>query len=87
MTSQAGAAPTFWHSSPTMRGRGRAKEWIDQYGDPRDRNVDPIDWIERIPLSETRNYVERVMENMQVYRARLENNSKLLIEADMRRGG
>ena len=50
------------------------------------RNVDPIDWIERIPISETRNYVERVIENMQVYRARLENNSKLLIEADMRRG-
>jgi len=43
--------------------------------------------LERIPISETRNYVERVMENMQVYRARLENNSKLLIEADMRRGG
>jgi soluble lytic murein transglycosylase len=68
-------------------GPRRAKEWIDQYGDPRDRNVDPIDWIERIPISETRNYVERVMENMQVYRARLENNPKLLIEADMRRGG
>jgi soluble lytic murein transglycosylase len=68
-------------------GPRRAKEWIDQYGDPRDRDVDPIDWIERIPLSETRNYVERVLENMQVYRARLENNSKLLIEADLRRGG
>ena len=63
------------------------KEWIEQYGDPRDRNVDPIDWIERIPFSETRNYVQRVIENMQVYRARLENNSKLLIEADLRRGG
>ena len=68
-------------------GRRRVKEWIEQYGDPRDRNVDPIDWIERIPFSETRNYVERVIENMQVYRARLENNSKLLIEADLRPGG
>jgi soluble lytic murein transglycosylase len=68
-------------------GPRRAKEWIDQYGDPRDRNVDPINWIERIPISETRNYVERVVENMQVYRARLENNPKLLIEADLRRGG
>ena len=68
-------------------GRGRVKQWIDQYGDPRDPKVDPIDWIERIPISETRNYVERVVENMQVYRARLDNNSKLLIEADLRRGG
>ena len=68
-------------------GPRRAQEWIAQYGDPRDRNVDPIDWIERIPIAETRNYVMRVMENMQVYRARLENNSKLLIEADLRRGG
>jgi soluble lytic murein transglycosylase len=68
-------------------GRRRAKEWIDQYGDPRDPHVDPIDWVERIPFSETRNYVERVLENMQVYRALLENNSKLSIEADMRRGG
>jgi soluble lytic murein transglycosylase len=68
-------------------GPRRAQEWIEQYGDPRDRNVDPIDWIERIPIAETRNYVMRVMENMQVYRARLENNPKLLIEADLRRGG
>jgi soluble lytic murein transglycosylase len=68
-------------------GPRRAQEWIEQYGDPRDHNVDPIDWIERIPIAETRNYVERVLENMQVYRARLENNPKLLIEADLRRGG
>ena len=68
-------------------GPRRAKEWIEQYGDPRDPKIDPIDWIERIPISETRNYVQRVLENMQVYRALLENNSKLLIEADLRRGG
>ena len=68
-------------------GPGRAREWIAKYGDPRDPRVDPIDWVERIPLSETRNYVQRVMENMQVYRARLSNNSRLLIDADMRRGG
>jgi len=68
-------------------GRGRAKQWIDQYGDPRDPKVDPIDWIERIPFSETRNYVQRVIENMQVYRARIENDTKLLIEADLHRGG
>jgi soluble lytic murein transglycosylase len=68
-------------------GPRRAKEWIEQYGDPRDPRIDPIDWIERIPISETRNYVQRVLENMQVYRALLENNPKLLIEADLRRGG
>ena len=67
-------------------GPRRAKEWIDQYGDPRDAKADPVDWIERIPLSETRNYVQRIMENMQVYRARFENGSRLSIEADLRRG-
>ena len=68
-------------------GPRRAKEWIEQYGDPRDPKIDPIDWIERIPISETRNYVQRVLENMQVYRALVENNPKLLIDADLRRGG
>jgi soluble lytic murein transglycosylase len=68
-------------------GPRRAKEWIEQYGDPRDPKIDPIDWIERIPISETRNYVQRVIENMQVYRALVENNPRLLIEADLRRGG
>jgi len=67
-------------------GRGRVKEWIAKHGDPRDPKVDPIDWVERIPFSETRNYVQRVMENLQVYRARFGGNSKLLIEADLRRG-
>ncbi len=52
-------------------GPGRAKEWIGVYGDPRHPNVDPIDWVERIPLAETRNYVQRVMENFVVYRAKL----------------
>jgi soluble lytic murein transglycosylase len=68
-------------------GPRRAKEWIEQYGDPRDPKVDPVDWIERIPISETRNYVQRVVENMQVYRALVENNPKLMIDADLRRGG
>jgi soluble lytic murein transglycosylase len=38
------------------------------------------------PISETRNYVERVLENLQVYRVRFGGGSKLLIEADLRRG-
>jgi soluble lytic murein transglycosylase len=68
-------------------GRGRIRQWIAAYGDPRDPNVDPVDWVERIPISETRNYVERVMENLQIYRARFGGGTKLLIEADIRRGG
>jgi peptidoglycan lytic transglycosylase len=68
-------------------GRGRVKQWIADYGDPRDPNVDPVDWVERIPISETRNYVERIMENLQVYRVRFGGGGKLLIEADIRRGG
>jgi peptidoglycan lytic transglycosylase len=67
-------------------GKGRVKEWIAKYGDPRDPKVDPIDWVERIPFSETRNYVQRVLENLQVYRVRFGGSSKLLIEADLHRG-
>jgi soluble lytic murein transglycosylase len=52
-------------------GPGNVKKWIVQNGDPRDPSVDPIDWIERIPFSETRNYVQRVLENSQIYRGRL----------------
>ena len=51
-------------------GRGRVKQWVAQHGDPRDPKVDAVDWVERIPFAETRNYVQRVMENLQVYRAR-----------------
>ncbi len=67
-------------------GRGRVRDWIARYGDPRDPKVDPIDWVEQIPFSETRNYVQRVLENLQVYRVRFGGGSKLLIEADLRRG-
>ena len=67
-------------------GRGRVREWIERYGDPRDPGIDPIDWVERIPFSETRNYVQRILENMQVYRVRFGGSPKLLIEADLRRG-
>jgi soluble lytic murein transglycosylase len=51
-------------------GRGRVQEWVAKHGDPRDAKVDAVDWVERIPFSETRNYVQRVMENMLVYRVR-----------------
>ena len=52
-------------------GRGRVREWVAKHGDPRNPKVDAVDWVERISLAETRNYVQRVMENLQVYAARL----------------
>ena len=55
-------------------GPHRSKTWVKKYGDPRTGEIDPIDWVESIPFSETRNYVQRVMENMQVYRARRNGN-------------
>tara|TARA_R110002072_G_scaffold25147_2_gene84573 strand:- start:593 stop:2569 length:1977 start_codon:yes stop_codon:yes gene_type:complete len=52
-------------------GPSAAKRWVRQFGDPREPGVDVIDWIESIPYRETRNYVQRVIENLQVYRARM----------------
>lgn len=50
-------------------GPGRVRQWVAQYGTPGKTPEEAIDWIERIPFSETRNYVQRVLENLQVYRA------------------
>ena len=57
-------------------------DWIAAYGDPRKPGIDIVDWIERIPYSETRNYVQRVMENLQVYRAKLGRPNMLLVGAE-----
>jgi soluble lytic murein transglycosylase len=53
-------------------GPGAVKGWFRKTGDPRNGDVDMIDWIELIPYPETRNYVQRVLENLQVYRRRLD---------------
>lgn len=66
-------------------GPGRALQWIKAYGDPRGGSVDPVDWIERIPFDETRNYVQKVMENLQVYRSRI--GHPLSLSEDLVRGG
>ncbi len=66
-------------------GPGRANDWMRAYGDPRGNQVDAIDWIERIPFDETRNYVQKVMENLQIYRSRL--GRPLSLTRDMARGG
>jgi soluble lytic murein transglycosylase len=66
-------------------GPGRAREWIKRYGDPRGKDVDiVVDWIERIPFAETRAYVQRVMENYQVYKMRLSGTFD--IESDLIKG-
>jgi soluble lytic murein transglycosylase len=66
-------------------GPNRANEWVSRYGDPRGKSVDEVvDWIERIPYTETRNYVQRVMENYEVYKSRL--YGKAQIESDLTAG-
>lgn len=66
-------------------GPRRANEWVARYGDPRGQNIDQVvDWIERIPYTETRNYVQRVMENYAVYKSRLYGNAN--IQQDLVRG-
>ncbi|MBL8549119.1 MAG: lytic transglycosylase domain-containing protein [Hyphomonadaceae bacterium] len=68
-------------------GGGRAREWIADWGDPRSPSTDVVDWVEAIPITETRNYVQRVMENVQVYRHRLSGQpTPITIEEDLRRG-
>lgn len=68
-------------------GSGNVRKWIAAYGDPRKPEVDAVDWVERIPFYETRNYVQRVMENVQVYRQRLNQRTAYLIDHDLKRGG
>ena len=68
-------------------GRGRVRDWVKLYGDPRDPKVDAIDWVERIPLSETRNYVQRVIENLQVYRVRFDSGASVMSKFDQRPAG
>jgi soluble lytic murein transglycosylase len=65
-------------------GRGRVRDWLKAFGDPRDPKVDPVDWVERIPLSETRNYVQRVMENLLVYRVRFEDGTAVAAKSEQR---
>lgn len=67
-------------------GPGRARQWIKAFGDPRDPKIDPIDWIERIPIRETREYVGKVLSNIQIYRARIGQSSDALrIDQDLLR--
>jgi len=66
-------------------GPGRTRQWVREFGDPREAGMDPVDWIERIPIEETRNYVAKVLSNIQVYRARLGEDSPLRLDEDLYR--
>jgi soluble lytic murein transglycosylase len=66
-------------------GPGRVRQWLHDYGDPRGGNIDMVDWIENIPINETRNYVQRVLENLQVYRGQVGRNSAFSLVSDLAR--
>ncbi|MFB3150728.1 MAG: transglycosylase SLT domain-containing protein, partial [Alphaproteobacteria bacterium] len=67
-------------------GPARVKRWIRNNGDPRDSEIDVIDWIEMIPFEETRDYVQRVLENVQMYRVRTGKSSAGIdLETDLNR--
>ena len=63
-------------------GPHRVSRWIRENGDPRKGDVDVIDWIELIPFNETRNYVQRVVENLKVYRQRVAPTTQLALRPD-----
>lgn len=67
-------------------GPRRSREWVDEFGDPRGGQVDPVDWVECIPFEETRGYVQKVMQNVHVYRSRLAPDTVRPMTADLKRG-
>ena len=68
-------------------GPGNVKKWVAKNGDPRHPDIDPLDWAESIPFNETRNYVQRVMEGLYVYRTRLTGKAgPMTIDKDLKRG-
>jgi soluble lytic murein transglycosylase len=67
-------------------GPSRVRQWTRDYGDPRAPDIDVVDWVESIPVNETRNYVQRVLENLQVYRVRMgDSQLAFSISDDLRR--
>lgn len=66
-------------------GPGRVRQWLRDYGDPRGGAIDMVDWIELIPINETRNYVQRVLENLQIYRGQVGRDSAFSLASDLAR--
>lgn len=61
-------------------GPGNVAEWVQEFGDPRQGNIDLIDWIESVPIYETRNYIQRVMESYYIYRLRFGEQPKTVLD-------
>jgi len=91
-TAHLGELVEYWGGSYVLAiasynaGAGNVKKWIAANGDPRAAGSDPMRWVERIPVSETRFYVQRVLENLEIYRARLEGKTQSTLLEDLRRG-
>jgi soluble lytic murein transglycosylase len=66
-------------------GPSRVRQWLHDYGDPRSGTIDMVDWIEMIPINETRNYVQRVLENLQIYRGQIGRDSAFSLASDLAR--
>jgi len=67
-------------------GPGRIRQWLRDYGDPRGREIEMVDWIEAIPFSETRLYTQRVLESLQIYRGQdTGNTAAFSLAADLAR--
>jgi soluble lytic murein transglycosylase len=67
-------------------GPRRVDEWLTRFGDPRGKSLNEvIDWIEQVPFKETRSYIQRILENYQVYKTRI-SGTPLNLEQDLRRG-
>ncbi len=58
-------------------GPSRVNRWLKTYGDPRKKEIDPVTWMELIPISETRNYVQRVIEGIYMYKVLLGDEKNL----------
>jgi soluble lytic murein transglycosylase len=66
-------------------GPSRVRQWLRDYGDPRGGDINMVDWIEMIPINETRNYVQRVLENLQIYRGQVGRDSAFSLVSDLAR--
>jgi soluble lytic murein transglycosylase len=67
-------------------GPRRSSEWVAQFGDLRSGQVDAVDWVENIPFQETRQYVQKVMQNLHIYRSRLAPKTVRPMSEDLKRG-
>ncbi|MEO0797914.1 MAG: transglycosylase SLT domain-containing protein [Pseudomonadota bacterium] len=64
-------------------GPGRTRQWLRERGDPRTEAYDALDWVYAIPFQETRLYVQKVLSNLQVYRARLSKPEPIQVDREL----